>query len=64
MRLERENMNCIVCEKVITDDDEKELIGCDGDFIHKRCKKDWDKQCERINNMTDEEFEKMVACSN
>lgn len=51
-------MICIACGNVITDDDEKELLGCDGDFIHKRCRKDWDKQCERINNMTNEEFEK------
>lgn len=50
-------MKCIMCNKKINPFDEKyEILGCDGDFIHTGCKKSWEDQCTRINNMTDTEF--------
>lgn len=53
-------MTCFVCGKTITDDDERELFGMDGDFIHKKCAPNVNKAMEVINNMTDEEFERWL----
>ncbi|MCF0108213.1 MAG: hypothetical protein HUJ59_04375 [Bacilli bacterium] len=50
-------MKCIYCGKKINEcEEEYEIHSCDGDFIHTKCKDGWNKHCERINNMTDEEF--------
>lgn len=51
---------CFVCGKQVTEDDEFEWFGLDGDKIHKRCKPNVDKACDFINNMTDEEFKKYL----
>lgn len=49
-------MKCIQCEKVIGYFDKYEWHGCDGDFIHTDCKKDYEKKIDTICNMTNEEF--------
>ena len=51
---------CFVCGKPVTEDDEFEWFGLDGDKIHKKCKPNVDEACDFINNMTDEEFEKYL----
>ena len=51
---------CFVCGEVVTKDDEYVWFGYDGDKIHKKCEKNIEKACDRINNMTDEEFEKYL----
>ena len=51
---------CFVCGKPVTEDDEFEWFGLDGDKIHKKCKPNLDDACEFINNMTDKEFEKYL----
>lgn len=47
---------CFVCEKEVKHDEEFEWIGVDGDKIHKQCKPFYDSKCDRINNMSDKEF--------
>ena len=50
-------MKCAYCGREIHEYKEKyELLSCDGDFIHVACKPDWYKQCDKINNMTNDEF--------
>lgn len=49
-------MKCIYCDKKIKYDEPHRPLGLDGDFIHTECIPKWEKQCERINNMTDSEF--------
>ena len=51
---------CFVCGKPVTEDDEFEWFGLDGDKIHKKCKPNVDEAWDFINNMTDEEFEKYL----
>lgn len=51
---------CFVCGEVVTEDDEYIWFGCDGDKIHKRCEKNIQKACERIDNMSGEEFKKYL----
>lgn len=53
-------MICFVCQQVLTDDDEKELFGLDGDFIHKKCRSKLNCAIDFVNNMSDEEFELWV----
>lgn len=51
---------CFVCGKIVTEDDEFIWHGLDGDKIHQRCKKNLQKACDWINNMTDEDFKKYI----
>ena len=51
---------CFVCGKAVTEDDEFVWFGLDGDKIHKSCEKNLQIACDRINNMTDEEFKKYL----
>ena len=51
---------CFVCGELVTEDDEYVWFGCDGDKVHKKCEKYIDQACERINNMTNEEFTKYL----
>lgn len=51
---------CFVCGELIMEDDDYVWFGCDGDKIHKRCKKNIQKACNWINNITDEEFRKYL----
>lgn len=53
-------MICFICGNTISDEEQKELFGFDGDFIHKKCAKNKDKAIDVINNMTDEQFEKWL----
>lgn len=47
---------CFVCGKQVTENDEFIWFGLDGEKIHKNCEKNIQKACDRIDNMTDEEF--------
>ena len=47
---------CFVCGNRIKYSEDKILFGCDGDFIHKKCKSDISKKYDELNNMTDREF--------
>jgi hypothetical protein len=47
---------CCQCHK--TDRQEQmQIHGFDGDFIHKDCASKLEKEMDRVANMTDEEFE-------
>ncbi len=50
-------MKCTYCGKEINTSNEKyDLFGCDGDFIHEKCKDKQYKQMDKVCSMTDEEF--------
>lgn len=52
-------MKCAVCGKEINEfeyDSYEWLGGVGGDPIHKSCKPTWNKFCERVDNMSDNEF--------
>ena len=51
---------CFVCGRQVTEDDDYEWFGCDGDRIHKKCKPNLEKAYDRINNMSDSEFRKYL----
>ena len=55
-------MICIVCGKEIdtTNLSEYEHL-CNGDFIHNKCKPRWNKFCDMINNMTNDEFSSWIG---
>ena len=50
-------MKCIICGNEIEDGEDRMLFGVDGDFMHKRCQSKWEKFMDRINNMSDAEFD-------
>ena len=55
-------MKCIQCGEEINEiKDKYKLLTIDGDFIHIACEKDWNKDIDRINNMTDKEFESYMT---
>lgn len=55
-------MKCIQCGKEINEiKDRYEILTIDGDFIHEDCIKDWNKMKDRINNMSDREFESYMT---
>lgn len=49
-------MKCIYCQREIEYEEDHQIHGVDGDFIHTACVPKWESQCKRINEMTDEEF--------
>ena len=49
-------LTCIECGCEIDSFDEAEIIGMDGDFIHKKCRSRWNEFVDRINTMSDDEF--------
>lgn len=51
---------CFVCGKVVTEDDDYEWFGMDGDKIHKKCKPNLNKAMDTVNNMSDAEFAKYL----
>lgn len=51
---------CLICGKPVTENDEFEWHGYDGDKVHKKCEQNYDKHCTYINNMSDGEFEKYL----
>lgn len=55
-------MNCCHCNKEIKEHSEEyELFGCDGDFIHKKCRPEINKEMDRLGNMSDKEFYKWMG---
>ena len=49
-------MKCSYCNKEIKHDDNYELFGYDGGFIHKECIPKMQELIREINFMSDEEF--------
>lgn len=50
-------MKCTYCRKEINEyKEEYELFGCDGDFIHKKCKPLINKEMDRLATMSNKEF--------
>ena len=49
-------MECIVCGNRIGEGEDMMLLGADGDFMHKKCQPMWERFKDRINNMSDAEF--------
>jgi len=52
---------CFVCGEDVTDYEESELFGCDGDRIHRRCKPNLNRAYDAINNMSDLEFNEYIT---
>lgn len=53
-------MKCIVCGNIIDECEDKILVDIDGDFMHNRCQPMWENFKDRINNMSDAEFNKYL----
>lgn len=49
--------NCFVCGNEVKDDEDFEWHGCDGDKIHTKCKPHLQRAYDKINSMSDKEFE-------
>lgn len=51
-----EMSKCSFCCKTITDYDEAELFGLDGDFIHKKCKPEIEKEMDGVVKISNKQF--------
>lgn len=50
-------MKCFYCNQEIHKyKEEYELFGCDGDFIHKKCRPFINEEMNRLATMSDKEF--------
>lgn len=47
---------CIVCDKEVTDMDDYDFFGMDGDRIHTKCKPNLQKKLSMIDNMSGKVF--------
>lgn len=54
------NIECSMCGEEIKHNEEYEIFGLDGDFIHKKCRAKANEEMDTIANMNDEEFYKWM----
>ncbi|MBO8161085.1 MAG: hypothetical protein H0Z24_05565 [Thermosipho sp. (in: Bacteria)] len=55
-------MKCVYCGKEIKQfSEDYELFGCDGDFIHTKCRPKIEKEMDRVLKMTDKEFYEWIG---